>query len=1020
MALKANCSISLEQVALNRADEIGEPAELYKDPVRHIAWGMSIMTPASALARRSELFRRVYDTWHAKQAYRNFLMSDHEDMLAKITRTPKESRQRINAALEYLRLSKTPITRTGRKFSIKTKLIEREGKDGINRAFRPALSKPGDIISLSKEETELLHEVRDYLDNRYTLNAKSYLSVFGYDGEYSLEGIKALPDTTPDEIKFRDSLLKLYNAIESQRVTSYIPFMRSGDLMVRVYGPDGTIETGAFYMLQSNAWLKDIVGPSLQKFVPEGNVKEQFEAIKKKFPEKDGFRIDATRFQLNRSQQPGVEDLSSLDRLMGLMNSNSGRLVKDYFDSTMGGIFNPQDIGGLTKDQYDLVANGLANQLPETLRSLLMEKVAAGFMKQSRDIAGYDTNFLERLFDYNRIVATTVSHRVYRKEYSLAKDEASARLASNEKKYLENWDNYVDTPEHEILKAAKTIGYFNAMWGSFASASLNATAAWLVVAPQMTVMKASAGLDVYKQSVKALAGMRGRAGIGLVIDPYKIPGLSQAERDALVLAFQRGTVRSQINPELMGMEAGFLAQRGGAFGKKYSEYFQIGGSALGVMEEVSKIGAFLTAYKYAQDPKALANWKEAFKNNARARAIMDKGSDPFDVAEFMVETTTFIGGQVERPPILRGPGGVILQFSQYPLQLMRLIAQNFLKMGPRGKVAGMFTLISIWSVGGLLYGIPLGDDMINVFEALYNMLFDEKVNFRYEMQALLVEALGGDNEAELNAEAFMYGPMRALLGIDIGKRVGFSSMMPELGNPYTAIPALSTTVGRWQEAYERYKNDQPIAASIAALAPFMGKGVYDVVKGFVQYPNEGYRTRYDTAVKAPEEITFGDKFTRSLGFQSADLARRSEARRIEKEIEEGPRGPQRRLTTRLSKIMAEAIKAEEAGEMARGARLREEFYRVFGEARDKFSEAIKESREKNDPGIMARAIKPPSSQVLQDGILRELHPELSITKRGKIKQAAMIQARDTIMAGETEGDFFEDQIEEEEEELLEE
>lgn len=1012
MALKANCSISLEQVALDRANEIDAPDELYKDPVRHMAWGMSIFTPASALARRSELFRRVYDTWHAKQGYRNFLMSDHEDLFAKITRMPKEQRQKVNAALEYLRLSKTPITRTGRKFSIKTKVIERTGKDGVSRVFKPALSKPGDVISLTKEETEMLHDVREYLDNRYTLNGKSYLSAFGYDGEYSLDGIKALPANDPDQIKFRDSLLKLFNAIESQRVTSYIPFMRSGDLMVRVYGPDGTLESGAFYMLDSNAWLKDVVGPSLQGLVPESKVKEQLAALRKKYPEKDGFRIDATRFQVNRSQQPGVEDLSSLDRLMGLMNSNSGRLVKDFFDKSMGGLFDPTTLGGLTKDQADLVARGLVDQLPDTLKSLLMEKVAAGFMKQSRDIAGYDTNFLEKLVDYNSIVATTVSHRMYRKEYSLAKDEAMARLAKNEKDYLQKWDEYVDTPEHEILKAAKTIGYFNAMWGSLASAGLNAMSTWMVVAPQMTAMKASAGLDVYKQSVKAMAGIRGRAGIGLVLDPTKIPGLTQQERDAIVLAFQRGTVRAQINPELMGTEAGFLASKGGAFGKRYSEYFQIGGSALGVMEELSKVSAFLTAYKYAQDPKALANWKKTYANNLRAKAIMDKGSNPFDIAEFMVETTTFIGGQVERPPILRGPGGVILQFSQYPLQLMRLLAQNFIRQGPRGKVAGMFTLMSVWSMGGLLFGLPLGDDAINAFEAIYNMLFDEKINFRREMQELLVDAFGGDEEAELSAEAVLYGPMRALLNINISERVGFTSMMPELGNPYSAIPALSTTIGRWSEAYERYKNDQPIGAAIAALSPFMGKGVSDVAKAFIQYPNEGFRTRYDSVVKSKEEITTGDQWARALGFQSADLARRAEARRAEKEIAESTRMPERRLTTRLSKIMAEAIKAEEAGDLKRGARLRNEFQKIYDSAAEKYRNAIQESYDKNDPDIMAKAIKPPTSQTITESVLIELNPELSLNNRGKTKRAAILNARDAIMAGETEDDWFEEDEEE--------
>lgn len=1015
MVTKSNCAISLAQVAKNNANNIGEPMPPFVDLSRNMGWLGSFMSPASALARVSEPFRRIFDNTMEKVAYRNLLMDDHEDMFAKMSRLPAESRDRLNAVLEYLRLSKTPVTRTGRKFSIKTKLIEREGKDGINRRFNPALSKPGDVLSLTKEETEMLHDMRDWLDSRYTLNAKSILENFGYDGEYSLEAIQALPDAEPGDIQFRDSLLRLYNAIESQRLTSYIPFMRSGDVRVMVYGPDGTLDTGAFYMLNSRTWLKNMVGPKFEHLVKETDLNPQIRAIQKKYPASEGFTIQVTRRDIDRSKQLGIEDLGTLDKLLSLMEANSGRLIKEYFDKTLGGLVDTGVLDELTGPQAKMLASGFISDLPSNIKSILMEQVAAGFMKQSRDIAGYDTNFINRMFDYNRIVATTVSHRKFRKEYSLAKDEAMSVVDEPERKYIKAWDDYVDTPEHAVWKAARGLGFFNAMWGSFSSGMVAAMSTWTVVAPQMTVMKAAAGADIYAQSVKVMAGMRGRPGVGFLLDPYKIPGLTQKERDALVLALQRGTVRAQINPELMGMEAGFLARKGGNLGKTFGEWYQIGGSVVSVMEEIPKYSAFLTAYRYAQDPKALANWKEAFKDNARARAIMEKGSDPFDVAEFMVETTTFIGGQIEKPPILRGPGGVILQFSQYPLQMANLLFQNFARMGNRGRVAGMFTVMTMWSAAGLLFGIPFGDDAINIFEWLYNKVAGEKRDFRTETQLMLAQMFGGTEEDQLQAEALMYGPFRSLLGINVGERIGFSSMLPELGDPVSAIPALSTTIGKFSEAYERYQNDQPIGAAIAALSPFIGKGPSDVAKAFIQYPNEGYRTRYDSIVKAQEDIDAGDKWARAFGFQSADFARRAEARRAEKTINESTRTPERRLTIRLSKIMAEAIRADEAGDMAKARRLEAEFEKIYTEAADRYAEAAEKSSTENDPLILANAVKPPSSQVINEGIRLELYPELSLNNRGKTKRAAISAVRDTIMAGETEDDVFADQ---EEEELL--
>lgn len=1015
MATSVNCAISLAQVARNNADNIGEPLPPFTDLSRNMSWLGSFMSPASALARVSEPFRRLFDNTMEKVNYKNLLMADHEEMFAKMSRLPPESQGRLNAALEYLRLSRTPVSRTGRKFSIKTRLIEREGKDGVNRRFRPALSKPGDVISLTKEETELLHEMREWLDSRYTLNAKSILENFGYSGEYSRPAIEALDVATPGGANFRDSLLKLYDSIESQRLTSYIPFMRSGDTKVMVYGPDGTLDTGAFYMLNSQAWLKNIVGPKFERLVKDKDLNAEIRAIQRKYPASEGYTIKVTRRNVDRSKQLGLEDIGTLDKLLSLMEANSGRLIKDYFDKTMGGLIDEQALGGLTREQGEMLAGGFISELPDNVKSILMEQVAAGFMKQSRDIPGYDTNFINRLFDYNRIVATTVSHRKFRKDYSLAKDEALNVVDTNERKYIEAWDNYVDSPEHSFWKAARGLGFFNAMWGSFSSGMVNATSTWTVVAPQMTVMKGAAMADVYKQSVKVMAGMRGRPGVGLHIDPYKIPGLTQQERDALVLALQRGTVRAQINPELMGMEAGLLTQQGGALGKTFGEWYQIGGSVVSVMEEIPKYSAFLTAYRYAQDPKALANWKEAFQDNARAQAIIKKGSDPFDVAEFMVETTTFIGGQVEKPPILRGPGGVILQFSQYPLQLTNLLYQNFARMGKRGRVAGMFTVMTMWSSAGLLFGIPFGDDAINIFEWLYNKVAGEKRDFRVETQMMLAEMFGGGDEAELNAEALMHGPFRSLLGINIGQRIGFASMLPELGDPVSAIPALSTTIGKFSEAYERSQYDQPIGAAIAALSPFIGKGPSDVAKAFIQYPNEGFRTRYGTVSKNAEDIEAGDMWARAFGFQSADFARRSEAARAEKAIDKGTQTSERRLTIRLSKIMAEAIRADEAGNMAKALRLEAEFEKIYTEAAEKYSDAIDRADRDNDPMIMARATKPPSSQAINQAIMTELHPELSLNRRGKTKQAAILEARDAIMAGETEGDLFLDQ---EDDELL--
>lgn len=989
----SNCSLDIDEVAVNN------PPEYIKiiDPVQNIGFRSSWARPATAVARRSKYFARLHKATNDKTKMRNYLMAQYEDVLHELNHMPQESKDRLNAVFEYLRLSKTPVRDTGRNFSIKTRELRQEGADGIERAVRPELSKPGQVLKLNAEETQMLHDVREFLESRYTLNAKSILSALGYNGVYSREGI--MQEALDED--FRDELLRLYDAIEAQRVVSYIPFMRSGDTRIMVYGPDGTIDTGAFYMLDSMQWLKDIVGPNLASKIPNPDINGKIEEIKKRYPASEGYKVvKDSRPMPDVNDRLTIDDLTNLDKLMNLMDARSGEIVKDYFDRTMGGMFSKQTIESVSGADAGKIAQGVIADLPKSVRSVLIADLTAGFMKQSRNIPGYDTNFTDRLLDYNRIVAATVSHRMYREEYAKAYDDLQRNVNEAEKEYARKWDAYVDSPENVLLRAARTIGFFNSMWGSFASSSVNAMSVWTVTAPQMTIMKGSAGLDIYKMAIQVMAGFRGQVGYGLHVDPNAIPGITEDEREALILANKRGTVRAQMNPELMGAESAMAMSRGGKLKRTASRYFQYGASVVSVTEEMNKAAAFLVAYRYAKDPKALKNWKEAYKDNERAKIIIEEGSSPYDVAEFMVETATFMGGQIEKPPIMREYGGVILQFSQYPLQVMFLLADNLRRQGPRGKIAAMFTIMSMWTVAGLLFAIPFGDDAINIFQYLYNNITKNKYDFRTEAQQLLVDMFGDDEDARRNAEIILRGPSRAMLGVNIGERIGFTSLIPEFSDGLTFIPAYSTTFGKYNEFNDRIKSGvQPIGAYVALMSIGSGKAVSDILKGAVQYPQEGVRTRYGTLTKAAEEIDAGEILARSLGFQSADIARSMQVKQATKEIKESTRNAERNNTLRLGKMLADSIKAQEAGNAKRAAEIEREFEKEIEAIALKFEEEI-------NAGRMDKAIKPPSQQALREAIMAELYPNMNLDSVGKLKRQAYIDAVRDIMVEEQEGNPY--------------
>lgn len=994
----SNCSLDVDEVALNNPPE----APKFIDPVQNIGFLSSWLRPATAVARRSKFFARMHKATNDKIKMRNYLMAEHEDMLHELNHMPQESKDRLNAVFEYLRLSKTPVRDTGRNFSIKTRELRQEGADGIERAVRPELSKPGQILKLNAEETQMLHNVRNYLESRYTLNAKSILAALGYNGVYSREGI--MQEALDED--FRDELLRLYDAIESQRLTSYIPFMRSGDTRIMVYGPDGTIDTGAFYMLDSMQWLKDMVGPKLAAAIPEPNINKKIEEIQKRYPASEGYNVVVSRRAADVNDRLTIDDLTSLDKLMNLMDAKSGSIIKDYFDRTMGGMFSDQTIADVSAADAAKIAQGVIADLPKSVRSVLMQDLTAGFMKQSRNVPGYDTNFTDRLLDYNRIVASTVSHRMYREEYAKAYDDLKRNVGEAERNYAENWDAYVDSPENVMWRALRTVGFFNSMWGSVASSAVNAMSVWAITAPQMTIMKGSAGLDIYKTAIQVMAGFRGQVGYGLHVDPYSIPGITEDEREALILANKRGTVRAQMNPELMGVESGIMMSRGGKLKETAGRYFQYGSSVISITEEMNKAAAFIVAYRYAQDPKALKNWQEAYKDNERAKQIIEDGSDPFDVAEFMVETATFMGGQIEKPPIMRGPGGVLLQFSQYAMQVMFMLADNLRRQGPRGKVAAMFTIMTMWTVAGLLFAIPFGDDAINIFQYIYNKITGNKYDFRQESQELLVEMFGDSENGRRNAEIILRGPSRALLGLNISERVGFTSIVPEFEDGFSIVPALSTSVLKFQEYLDRRNSGvQPIGAYVALVSPFIGKGPSDILKGTVQYPQEGVRTRYGTLTKPAEEIDTGEILARSFGFQSADIARRMQAKQAAKEISTATQNAERNNTLRLGKLLADSIKADRAGDTKKAAAARAEFDKELSAINAKFSADIQ-------AGKMDKAVKPPTEQTLREAVMAELYPGMKLDNVGKLKRQAVIDAYRMIMVEDNPNDLIPEEEEE--------
>lgn len=1002
MRIGANCAIDYTRTIL--ADR-PSPVPPGSDQIRAMSRLWSLFHTGSGYAAKSPIFAPVFKAREEQDRTRDEIMQDAQPVMGGLIALAPERHDAVNAALEWLRLSNSVIPDNGRRFVVRTKEITVPMPNGGERTLKPVNYRPGDTISLTREETELLLDYQDLMRSRWDWMGRSVLAPFGYDGAWDADEVRAWAAEQSDNI--RDSVMALYEAIEAQRVKGYAPLMRGGDVMVTVRGPDGKVDTGGFFMFNSNAWMKDTVGPRLAKKLPEFNLNREMAKLRERFPASEGYTIEPpTRLRSARDTLK-IEDLSALDRLFTLMNDRSEEVLGQEMRSVLAGVIDDVTMSEELRPYAVQIMNGALKKLPDRIKSILLKDIVAGFTKQSRLIAGYDPNIAGRSLDYFRMHASTVSRRLMRPKIDAAMETFEERATPVERGWVRDWMNYSDKPESALWRGARAIGFFEMMWGSLASGFVNGFATWTVTAPQMSVMKASAGGDIYKVSAQIMKAFRGDLGHGMFIDIDRIAGLSPDERAALKKAQKRRVVTAHLTREMMGAEATLIPETKNPFGQHISNLLRVGGSVVTVFEELSKYAAFIVAYRYAGDRAAMKNWRDAYGSNELAKLI--DPSDRFQVAEFMTDTVTFRGGQLEKPPIMRNAGGVIFQFSQWPLQLSKLLYQNFAKQGPRGRNAALFTVSAMWLVSGVLYGIPFGDDAINIFEWIAEKIAGEKYDFRNEYQQMLAEYLADERAAE----AIMHGPLRGILGIDVSRRIGFSSFLPESSFGLDAIPAMAGTVGRVGEYYERMANGQPIAAYTALVSTIMGKGTTDVMKAVMVYPEEGYRAKgtANPIVKA-EDITAGDMLARSLGFQSAHLARMANGVRVKQEIAYGTQKAEANLKKRLAIHLAKAIEAEERGDARSATRERAKFEAELQEAVAKMQARIEGAAggtEKDQAKALARIVRVPSSAALREAVIEELYPEMAIEDAGKFKRQAIIDARNDLLATEDDDLFADDE-----------
>lgn len=917
-------NVPAERVLQQMARAIPDMSDVKgKPPDLVIGKALNAFKQATWIARFDTNFARLFQTVHDEHYSETTLINDGGDAMRKALNLNPEQRETFNKIMEVARLAGRNIPPTGRRIVMQ---VPNVGINGL--PIEPALSKPGEIIRADMATTEAVNDVVNWLQSKWyeVIGSRAYTA--GYTGEFTAAGIaQAKADAIAKHDKQAQSIAEfaeeLYaHAVQNER-DGYVPLMRYGDTAITVKEKNpqpGANPVAYFTLVDTGGALKSGRGKV------DKRVLEKIAELQARYPKKD-FTIEygpLGEAELNALDLPIMEKL-----MMAAQLKNPAAAVKIY-----------QSLINLSTPGQKQMFKDIAGALPQAARRQIIDEIKSGFLKRSRNVPGYDPDFLGRaLLDYNRATAGVIAKSIHRHRMDLARkgvmgEDGKGGSHETVKKWTEGWLKYIDQPEADIWRAGRFLGFYMNMFGSISSSLVNLWSTMTVTIPQMMAWSNTAPSDVLFATRYGAKGIAFAMKRGLHIRPTAL-GLQGPLRDAVIRADKDGLLSPSLAADLYGKEeARYELKR--RSGKALQSYLEVGASLFNYAEQANRYIAFIAAYKAAQKPKNLQRFARMYAKNARVQEMVkQRGLNAETVARFVVENTQFIGGQIDRSRILRGPGGIVLQFKQYALNYLRLLRENFADQGMRGKMVGMAMLLSMFYFAGLI-GVPGVEDLMVLFELLYTTAtWGEKISTETALRELAMDLLGVD---ELGAEQVLRGASREYLGVDLSSRIGIGRLSPEFGDPFQAVPLLAATVGRMQEAFQRYSRGETAGGTVALLSPLVGKGVADALRGFWVLDQEGYVTKTGTQKFAPHDITWGEKIMQAMGLRPARFARTLEYDYAQRRIASQMNGPRAALMDQLANAFYNAERARADGDEEAALEFEEEALRVYDEAWEAYSD----------------------------------------------------------------------------------
>lgn len=740
-------------------------------------------------------------------------LSNHMDIYNKIDR---DSKKKIDAVLEIGRLTNTNFSPENGEITV--------SNPGINTAHH---SKPGEIITLNELEAKAYAGVRQAMNMALDTYKKTILEEYGYSDK-GIENEKDLQDamrreTEEKEILRMQNVLKILQDIEAAKRMGYIPLKRWGEIGITIRSKDGKelIHFERIELSKVPGQRKKIIGDNKE-------VRDALLKLVEKYPS-DQFDIDTFE----------VKDFSSLK---SKLNLNELDLLAANSDMSQG--------------DYD------------ELRSMLEDAIArrgfrAHFFK-SNDVPGYDPDFERALNDYVVSIAGHLARRSNMKKI----DKAIKRIEeSGEVSLFDYARRYVDyaTDPVEEFSALRQMGFMWYLAGNLASGITNASQPFMVTAPWLKSMFSHSHIasqmgKAYSDTVKMIDMKSGT-------DVFNFDKAPDDVKSALKKAEAEGEFLPLNTFDAMAIANTSVANLRG-LDRKAREAMDVLSMTFSVPERTNRVVTYITAYRFAIDPKNRQKIMAFVGRDQIGRAALsDKTGAEFAeaFADYAVYSTQYRMGRTNRPRIGRGIGTLPTQFMSYTLQSLELMHRLKSIHGAKSGTSLGIMILMVVAMSGIK-GIPFEDDLVNFFEAMWKLAKRTDLDVNSEMRKALFKAVGPKM-----TEAIMRGLPAALLDVDMSGRLGMGNIVPDdqgdlLGIWYDMI------VKRPLQAVTDLQRGDTVQA-LADISPAIFKNILQAY----EWANTGVKSsKTGDTIIIPEDLDKNDIGLKILGFTAADISRERE------------------------------------------------------------------------------------------------------------------------------------------------